>query len=53
MNLKNLSEEKKEKLKEYIASIKEIKKAIKEIIKEAEELEEAGGNRSKELTLNV
>jgi hypothetical protein len=44
MNLKNLSEETKEQLKEYIASIKEIKKAIKEIIKEAEELEETGGN---------
>lgn len=50
MNLKNLTEEKKKKLKEYIASIKEIKKAIRKIVKESEEIEE-GGNRSYGLTL--
>jgi hypothetical protein len=47
----NLSPDKKEKLKQYVEAIKEIKQEIYELIHES--LEEEGGNMSSGLTLNT
>lgn len=46
-----LSPDKKEKLKQYVEAIKEIKKEISELINE-DAIEEAGGNVSSGLILN-
>ena len=46
----NLSPDKKEKLKQYVEAIKEIKQEIYELIHEP--LQEEGGNMSSGLTLN-
>jgi hypothetical protein len=55
-NLENLTEEEKEKLFEYVASLKEIKKEIKKLLlkkKEGHLKTEEGGNKSSGLTLNI
>jgi diadenosine tetraphosphate (Ap4A) HIT family hydrolase len=42
--IKNLSPEKKEELKQYADSVKEIKRKIKEILNEAGKVQERGGD---------
>jgi hypothetical protein len=49
--ISKLSPDKKEKLKQYVEAIKEIKKEISELINE-DAIEEVGGNVSSGLTLN-
>ena len=49
--ISKLSPDKKEKLKQYVEAIKEIKKEISELINE-DAIEEAGGNVSSGLTLS-
>jgi hypothetical protein len=53
-NFENLSPDEKQKLEEYIASVKEIKKEIKNLVRKAKgkDIEEAGGNMSSGLTLS-
>ena len=53
-NFENLSPDEKQKLEEYIASVKEIKKEIKNLVRKAKgkDIEETGGNMSSGLTLN-
>jgi hypothetical protein len=47
VNLKHLTIEEKEKLKEYIGSYKEIKNEIKKMLnKGSKKVEETGGNQS-------
>ena len=56
LNLENLTIEEKEKLKEYVNSIKEIKKEIGKLIKKGgthNMREEEGGNKSTGLYLNI
>ena len=52
-NFENLSPDEKQKLEEYIASVKEIKKEIKNLVQKAKgkDIEETGGNMSSGLTL--
>jgi hypothetical protein len=52
-NFENLSPDEKQKLEEYIASVKEIKKEIKTLVKKAKgsDIDETGGNMSSGLTL--
>jgi hypothetical protein len=54
-NLESLSPDEKTKLKEYIASVKEIKKEIKKLVEKAngENIDEEGGNRSTGLRLSA
>lgn len=49
--ISKLSPDKKEKLKQYVEAIKEIKKEISELINE-DAIEEVGGNVSSGLTLS-
>lgn len=52
-NFENLSPDEKEKLEEYIASVKEIQKEIKSLLKKAKgPVREEGGNMSTGLTLS-
>ena len=56
MNLDNLSIEEKEKLKEYVNSIKEIKKEVNELLTKAGSKlrdESSGGNMSSGLTKSL
>ena len=57
LNLENLSIEEKEKLKEYVNSVKEIKKEITKLIKKGRGShkveEEEGGNKSTGLKLDI
>jgi hypothetical protein len=56
LNLENLTIEEKEKLKEYVASIKEIKKEIGKMLHKAKSnpvQEETGGNQSTGKTLEL
>jgi len=53
LNLENLTFEEKEKLKEYVASVKEIKKEIGKLIKKGKIKEDEGNNMSKGLYLNL
>jgi hypothetical protein len=56
LNLENLTYEEKEKLKEYVASVKEINKAISEMLHKAKTnpvQEETGGNQSTGKTLEL
>lgn len=53
-NFESLTPDEKEKLKEYIDSVKEIKKEIKKLLEKAKgkNIEEEGGNMSTGLTLS-
>jgi hypothetical protein len=57
LNLENLTYEEKEKLKEYVASIKEIKKEIGKMLRKGnpvqEEKQKIGGNHSTGKTLQL
>jgi hypothetical protein len=56
LNLENLTYEEKEKLKEYVASIKEIKKEIGKMLRKGnpvQEEKEIGGNQSTGKTLQL
>lgn len=56
MNLDNLSIEEKEKLKEYVNSIKEIKREVNELLTKAGSKlrdESSGGNMSSGLTKSL
>ena len=56
LNLKNLTYKEKEKLKEYVASIKEIKKEIGKMLRKGnpvQEEKEIGGNQSTGKTLEL
>lgn len=56
LNLERLTTEEKEKLKEYVNSVKEIKKEIVKLIEKgrvSKMEEEEGGNRSTGLYLNI
>ncbi len=48
-NLENLSEEERQKLKEYVDSIKEIKKEIGKMLNKSKNPKTEGGNVSKGL----
>lgn len=54
-NFENLSPDEQDKLKEYIASVKEIQKEIKSLVKKAKapKIAEEGGNMSSGLTLST
>ena len=54
-NFENLSPDEKQKLEEYIASVKEIKKEIKSLVQKAKgkDIEETGGNMSSGLKLST
>lgn len=54
-NFENLSPDEKEKLEEYINSVKEIKKEIKKLVRKAEgkEMTEVGGNMSSGLKISA
>tara|TARA_R110000868_G_C10874719_1_gene762510 strand:+ start:1310 stop:1486 length:177 start_codon:yes stop_codon:yes gene_type:complete len=54
VNLKHLTIEEKEKLKEYIDSYKEIKKEIKKMLNKGSKMvDETGGNESTGKILNI
>lgn len=54
VNLEHLTIEEKEKLKEYIASYKEIKTEIKKMLNKGSKMvDETGGNKSTKLTLKL
>lgn len=58
LNLENLTSEEKEKLKGYVASIKEIKKEIGKMLHKGktnpvQEEKEIGGNQSTQKTLQL
>ena len=56
LNLENLTSEEREKLKEYVASIKEIKKEIGKMLRKGnpvQEEKEIGGNQSTGKTLQL
>lgn len=54
-NFESLTPEERQKLEEYVNSVKEIKKEIKKLIRKAEgkTLEKEGGNMSSGLTLST
>jgi hypothetical protein len=54
INLEHLTLEEKEKLKEYVDSLKEIKREIKKMLTpNPKKVTETGGNNSTELELNL
>lgn len=53
-NFENLTPDEKEKLEEYITSVKEIKKEIKKLVDKAKgKVDEAGGNMSSGLKISA
>ena len=53
-NLQHLTLEEKDQLKEYVASLKEIKKAIQKLVRGgSKKVEETGGNQSTGKILNL
>jgi uncharacterized membrane protein YfhO len=54
-NFENLSPDEKQKLEEYIESVKEINKEIKSLVRKAKgkDIEETGGNMSSGLKLST
>jgi uncharacterized protein YnzC (UPF0291/DUF896 family) len=53
VNLEHLTLEEKEKLKDYVNSLKEIKKEIKKMLFNKKKVDETGGNQSTGKILNI